>query len=603
MASDYFRKLRSVATGLTLILAPGMGVTESTHGIAMYGAPELPPDFVSLPHANPDAPKGGRMVTGNTGGFDSLNPFILKGKVPWQLRFLGYESLMGRNRSEPFALYGLLAESIRVGPEREWVEFTLRPEARFSDGSPVTVEDVVWSYETLGSKGHPRYLGFAGKVDTITVTGPRSVRITFNTKDRELALIAGMRPILKKSQYADRDFAESGFEPPIGTGPYVVKDFEPSRYVQLVRNPDYWANALPLRRGTANLDEIRIEYFGDASVMFEAFKAGELSVYREGNAEKWATGYDFPAARAGEIVKSEIAHGKPSGMTGFVMNTRRDVFADWRVREAMLLAFNFEYMNDTITGGRQTRIPSYFSNTRLGMRNGPATDEVRELLLPFADSLPPGALEGYALPRSDGTVRNRKNLRRALKLLEEVGFVADQGIMKDAKGTPFEFAILLPQGAKEKQAFANIFVTSLKRIGVKATVEVVDNAQYFSRLQSFDFDMTDFRRDLSLSPGNEQWLYWGSKGVSEEGSRNLMGMNSPAAEEMIALMLRTSRIDEFEAAVRALDRVLMAGRYVIPTYQYGVGRIAHDARLKYPDTLPVYGDGPWFLPEVWWWEE
>ncbi len=569
----------------------------------MYGDPALPPDFVSLPYANPAAPKGGQIVTGNTGGFDSLNPFILKGTAPWQFRFLGYESLLDRNYDEPFALYGHLAESVEVGPNRKWVEFTLRAEARFWDGSPVTLEDVLWSYETLGTQGHPRYLGFWQKVDKIEATGPRSLRITFNTDDRELALLAGLRPILKKAQWQDRDFAASGLEAPIGTGPYAVADYEAGRFVSLRRNPDYWARDLALMRGRANLDEIRIEFYGDGAVLFEAFKSGQLNVYRESNAEKWARDYDFPAMQSGEMVKSEIPDGKPSGMTGFVMNTRRAPFDDWRVREAMLLAFNFEYMNDTITGGRQKRITSYFSGTELGMRPGPAEGRVRDLLEPFAAELLPGTLEGYALPVGDGSARNRKNLRRAMKLLAEAGWRVTDGAMVNAKGKPLQFSILLRQGAQENQAFVNIFAKSLARIGIAARAEVVDNAQYYKRLETYDFDMTDFRRGFSLSPGNEQRLYWGAYGVKAPGTRNLMGMNSPAAEAMIDHMLATEDPAEFTAAVRALDRVLTAGRYVIPTYEFGVGRIAHARALKYPEHVPVYGDGPWFMPDVWWHEE
>nr|WP_306004983.1 extracellular solute-binding protein [Aquicoccus porphyridii] len=586
-----------------LFLAP-MAQAEPQHGISMYGAPGLPPDFVSLPYANPEAPRGGRIVTGNTGGFDSLNPFILKGTAPWQLRFLGYEGLLGRNWDEPFALYGLLAESVETGPNRNWVEFTLREEARFSDGSPVTAEDVIWSFETLGTRGHPIYLTFWTKVKGIEQTGPRAVRLTFNTDDRELALIAGLRPILKKAQWEGRAFTDSGLDTvPIGTGPYVVERFEPGRNVVMRRNSEYWGRDLPLMRGRANLDEIRIEFYGDAAVMFEAFKAGELTVYRETNAEKWQSAYDFPAVQAGDVIKSEIPSGKPSGMTGFVMNTRHAPFDDWRVRQAMIHAFNFEYMNDAITGGRQKRITSYFSGTDLGMRPGPAEGRVRDLLAPFADTLLPGALEGYALPESDGTARNRKNLRAAMRLLQEAGYRADQGVMRDAAGRALAFSILLPQGSTEKQAFANIFIRALERIGVRATLDVVDNAQYFARIQTFDFDMTDFRRDFSLSPGNEQRAYWGSAAADQPGSRNLMGVKSPAIEAMIARMLETGDQDEFTAAVRALDRVLMAGRYVIPTYAFGVARIAHVRQLRYPERLPVYGDGYWFLPDVWWWQE
>ncbi|MFK7753291.1 MAG: extracellular solute-binding protein, partial [Sedimentitalea sp.] len=312
----------------------------------MYGTPALPPDFVSLPYANPDAPTGGRYVVGNTGGFNSLNPFARKGTAPWQMRFWSYESLMGRSWDEPFTLYGLLAESVTTAADRSWVEFTLRPEAAFSDGTPVTVEDVIWSYETLGTQGHLRYRGLYSQIEAIAQTGPRSVRLSFNTADRELALLAGMRPILSKAQFEGRDFAETGLDlVPLGTGAYVIEDYEPGRFVSFKRNPNYWGRDLAFRRGTHNLDELRIEFFGDATVLFEGFKAGELTAIREPNAESWRRNYDFPAVTRGDVVKSEIAHQRPSGMVGFVMNTRRAQFADWRVREALLLAFNFEAIN------------------------------------------------------------------------------------------------------------------------------------------------------------------------------------------------------------------------------------------------------------------
>ncbi|MBI6629116.1 extracellular solute-binding protein [Pontibaca salina] len=569
----------------------------------MYGDPVLPPDFVSLPYANPDAPKGGRIVFGNTGGFDSLNPFVQKGTPPWQQSFWSYESLMGRSWDEPFTLYGLLAESVVTAPDRSWVEFTLRPEARFSDGTPVTVEDVIWSYETLGAKGHLRYRGLARQIDSIQQTGPRKVRLKFNTKDRELALIAGMRPILQKAQWEDRDFAHSGLDTiPIGTGPYVISGFEPGRYVTFRRNPDYWGKNLPFRRGTHNFDEMRVEFFGDSTVQFEAFKAGALSVMREFNAEKWARHYDFPAVQHGNVVKAEIPHGRPSGMTGFAMNTRRTPFDDWRVREALLLAFNFEYINDTMTGGAQPRIESYFDNSVLAMRSGPAAGAVRELLEPFADSLPPGVLEGYALPIGDGTARNRANLRRAADLLAQAGWLVQGGALVDANDQPFAFTVLLRQGDTGNQTVIDLYSRALARLGIDVTTQAVDDAQYESRIAAYDFDMTTFRRDLSLSPGNEQRLYWGRAGVDTPGTRNLPGIDSLAAEAMIDTMLQARTAKEFTAAVRALDRVLTAGRYVIPIWQFDVGRIAHVKELHYPDRLPIYGDGIGFLPEVWWYQ-
>ncbi len=592
------------AIGLTLFTGLGGAVGAAPqHGIAMYGDPALPPDFVSLTYANPDAPKGGRIIMGETEGFDSLNPFILKGTAPGPLRHLAYESLMGRSWDEPFSLYGLLAESVETPPDRSWVEFTLREEARFSDGSPVTVEDVIWSFETLGTKGHPRYRGFHQKIERIEQTGPRKLRITFNEENRELALLAGLRPILKKGQFEGREFDRSGLEPLIGSAPYVVAEADPGRSVTLKRDPDYWGKDLPFRRGTHNFDEIRLEYFGDASVMLEAFKSGVLNVYRENNAELWETQYDFPAVRDGRVEKAVIPHRRPSGMTGFVMNTRRELFADWRVRAAMIHAFNFEFINDTMTGGRQPRITSYFSNSDLAMQPGPAEGGVRALLEPFASELPPGTLEGYSLPVSDGSARNRGNIRKAMGLLQEAGWSVSDGVLRNAEGQPFAFEVLLRQGSTENQAIMELYAQALKRLGMQVGITTVDDAQYTERVNAQDFDMTWFRRGLSLSPGNEQRLYWGSEGADQPGSRNLMGVKSRAVDAMIDAMLGATTDEDFLNAARALDRVLTAGRYVIPLYQWNVSRIAHARELHFPDELPIYGDWLGFLPDVWWYEE
>jgi len=567
----------------------------------MYGDPALPPDFVSLPYANPDAPQGGAIVLGNTGGFDSLNPFVRKGTSPWQLPFFTHESLMGRSWDEPFALYGLLAESIEVPEDRSWVEFTLRPEARFSNGSPVTPEDVIFSYDMLGTEGHPRYHGLYAQIDSIAQTGPRSVKMEFNTDNRELALLAGMRPILSKAQWEGRDFANAPLaEIPLGSGPYVVADYKAGKQVTLTRNPDYWGKDVPFRKGTHNIDEIKLDFYGDANVLFEAFKAGEISALREFNAESWATQYDFPAVQRGDVVKSTFAHSKPSGMTGLVMNTRRAPFDDIRVREALIAAFNFEYINETLTGGAQPRITSYFSNSPLAMQDGPATGRVAELLTPFADDLPAGALDGYALPVSDGSARNRAGIRRAMGALADAGFSADGGTMRGPDGQPLSFNILLSKGSSENIAIAELYIQALARLGITARVDAVDDAQFVARNAAFDFDMAIFRRALSLSPGNEQRYYWGSEAADQEGSRNLMGVKSPAIDAMIDTMVGASSAEAFTAATRALDRVLTAGRYVIPFWQFTEDRIAHVAALKYPSHVPLYGDGPNYMPEVWW---
>lgn len=596
--------LGNLAWSVAFSFITSAATSQPQHGIAMYGAPALPPDFVSLPYVNPDAPTGGRIVTGEVGGFDSLNPLIRKGRVPWQLRFLAYESLMGRNWDEPFALYGLLAESIDVGPNREWVEFTLRPEARFSDGSPVTVEDVMWSYETLGTQGHGRYRGLWNKIATMRQTGPRSLRFTFNEDNRELALIVGMRPILKKEQWTDLEFEKSGLDIiPISTAPYVIDDFEAGRFVSLRRNPDYWGADVPYMRGQANLDEIRLEFFGTGVTQFEAFKAGILNSNREFNVEKWDSQYNFPAISSGDVIKSVIENRRPSGITGFVMNTRRPPFDDWRVRDALIHAFNFEYINDAVTGGRQPRITSYFSNSVLAMQDGPATGRVAEMLAPYADSLLPGTLQGYALPVSDGSLRNRTNLKIALEQFASAGWTVQDGTMRNSAGDALIIDMLLRQGSAEVATIAALYADALKRLGIELRVSTVEGAQYTERTRDYDFDMAYYRRGLSLSPGNEQRAYWGRDGIDTPGSRNWMGMDSPAAEGMIDLLLTSTNHDDFLAATRALDRVLTSGRYVIPIYQWNISRLAHSKNLRYPEKIPMYGDWIVWQPSVWWYDK
>jgi len=596
--------LRRFAVATVVTVAGHAASAEPQHGIAMYGEPALPAGFSSLPYANPDAPTGGRIVTAEVGSFDSLNPFIRKGSVPWQLRFFLGESFMGRSLDEPFSLYGVLAETIETGPNREWVEFTLRDGARFSDGSPVTIEDVLWSYETLGTVGHPRYLGFWAKVESLEQVGDRTVRFTFNVEDRELALLAGMRPILKKAQWDGVDFAESTTEViPITSSPYVIDDFEAGRFVSLRRNPDYWGADVPFRQGTNNIDEVRLEFFGDETAAFEAFKVGEVNSNREFNVVRWDTQYNFPAIQDGDVVKSVLPHQRPSGMTGFVMNTRRDQFSDWRVRDAMIHAFNFEFINETMTDSQQPRITSYWSNSPLAKADGPATGRVLEFLEPFAADLTPGTLEGYALPVADGSERNRAGTAKALEMMAEAGWTVQDGVMANADGEPFTFDILLRQGGSELQAIIDMYVESLGRIGVTPTVTVVDSAQFNERTDAYDFDMTYYRRGVSLSPGNEQYNYYGSENVDQPGGRNLMGVASPAVDAMIDRLLTSGDRADFVAAVQALDRTLTAGRYVIPIYQWNISRIAHAKELKYPEYIPIWGDWPGWQPDVWWYDE
>lgn len=571
----------------------------------MYGDPVLPPNFKSLPYTNPDAPQGGTVVFGFSGSFDSLNPWIVKGRAPWMIRSLVYESLMGRNWDEPFSLYGLLAESIETNEGRDWVQFTLREEAKFSDGSAVTVEDVMWSFETLGKKGHPRYRTAWTKIKKMEKTGPRSIKFTFNTVDRELPLIIGLRPVLRKADWEGRNFDDSSIDVPIGSGPYILDDFETGRYLAFRRDPNYWGNDLGFNQGRHNFEILRYEYFGDGGIVFEAFKAGEIDLYREWNAAKWTSQYDFPAINDGKIIKSIIPHERPSGIRGFVFNTRREVFKDWRIRDALIHAFNFEFVNNTLNDGEQPRIRSYFSNSNLGMRPGPAEDKVKKLLENTADGeLLPGALEGYELPKSDGTERNRANVRKAIALFEEAGWkIDDKGIMRNSEGEKFTFEILLVQGSNETLAIANIYSEALLRLGIEVQITVIDSAQYRDLTNNYEFDMAWYRRAMSLSPGNEQRLYWGSEVADQPGSRNWMGVKSTAVDGMIDAMLEAREQEDFVAAVRALDRILTTGRFVIPVWYSDFSRLAHRKELTYPEYLPVYGDWIGFMPDVWWYED
>lgn len=601
---DFYQGLKGAGIGLALILLGSATVAEPQHGIAMYGAPALPPDFNALPQANPDAPKGGRITFGEPGSFDSLNPYITKGSAPAAISSLTVETLMGRSYDEPFTLYGLLAESVDTDADRSYVAFTLREGAKFSDGSPVTVEDVLWSFQTLGEQGNPRYATAWNKIATAEAVDARTVKFTFTEKDREMPLLLGLRPILQKAQWQGRDFTETTLDAPIGSGPYVVASMEPGAQLTLKKNPNWWGKDLPFNRGQHNFDEIKYVYFADPTVIFEAFKAGDIDTYRESNPAKWAGNFDFPAVQSGEVIKAEIPHQRPSGIDGLVFNTRKPMFADWRVREALINAFNFELVNQTISGGANTRIASYFSNSELsGNVAEPAAGKVAALLEPLKADLMPGALEGYALPVSDGSEANRAGIRRATDLLAEAGWTVQDGVLKNAAGEAFAFEILLANGATDTIAATEIFVEALKRLGIEARIATVDSAQYKERTTNYDFDMTQYTRSLSLSPGNELTLYWGGEGVEKPGTRNFMGMSSPAAEALIKTMVSSTEREDFVAATQALDRVMTTGRYVIPFWYSNVSRMAHKKELHYPARLPIYGDWLGFLPDVWWYQD
>ncbi|MEM8571807.1 MAG: extracellular solute-binding protein [Pseudomonadota bacterium] len=603
IGSPHRQGLKWLAFCLALTL-PQATLAEPNHGIAMYGEPALPPDFVSLPYANPNAPQGGRIVFGEVGSFDSLHPFILKGRTPWGVGSHVFETLMAQNWDEPFSLYGLLAESIETGPERDWVEFTLREEARFSDGSPVTVEDVIWSMETLAAQGQPRYAVAWAKVAKVEQTGERSVRFEFAEADRELPLLMGLRPILKKADWEGVDFSASSLRVPTGSGAYTVGRFEPGRFIEFERNPDYWGASLPYNQGLYNFDVIRYEYFVDAGVRFQAVRAGDVSFYREDSPLTWETEYNYPAVLDGRTIRDAIPHRRPSGMRGFVFNTRRVPFSDWQVREALIQAFNFQFINQTLNGGVLPRITSYFSNSDLAMSHEAAGPMVQALLEPYAADLLPGALDAYALPASDGSPRNRRNMRAATGLLQEAGWQVEDGVLRNADGEPFRFEILISgisdRWAGNAEGVANLYADALRQLGIEVTIQRVDSAQYNERISSYDYDMIVAAWNLSLSPGNEQYLYWGSAGVETPGTRNYAGIDSAAVDAMIGALLTAPDETAFRAAVRALDRALTTGRYVVPFWFNNESYIAHAADLHYPDALPVYGDWIGWAPDVWW---
>jgi peptide/nickel transport system substrate-binding protein len=596
MRHTELRCKRFFATALlTALLAAAPAFGAPSHGMAMHGAPALPADFTYLPYARPDAPQGGRFVIGATGGFDSLNPFIVKGRAPWEIRAHTVESLMARNWDEPFTLYGLLAETVDTPPDRSWVAFTLRPEARFSDGSPVTAEDVLWSMETLAAVGRPNFRTVWSKVAAARATGPRSLRIDFAEPDREAPLILGLTPVLKKGQA----LGEAALTPLIGSGPYVVESAEPGRALTLRRDPDWWGRDVPALRGMNNFDEIRVEYFRDAGAVRDAFRAGITDFIREPDAARWAEDYGFERIASGAAVTAEIGHGRPSGIEGFVFNTRRAPFDDIRTRRALTLALNWEWVNATMLGGAQERIRSPFDNSPL-RHDGMAEGAELRILSPFVRDLPDGTLAGpWSPPRAHpDDPRNRRNLRLAARMLEDAGWTVRDGALRDAAGRPFAFEVLLGSSAQERIAAA--WADGLRTLGIDVTVRTVDAAQYQSRLVDYDFDVIVNRWAMSLSPGNEQRLYWGRGGVAEPGTRNYAGVDNPAVEAAIDALLAAENREGFVAAARALDRALAHGVYVAPFGYDPVSRIAHDAKLAHPESIPLYGDWIGWAPEVWW---
>lgn len=589
--------LRLALALLTFFAAGRAAEASPRHAIAMHGEPALSADFTHFRYANPDAPKGGRLTRAVVGTFDSLNPFIVKGLPVELIRGYVIESLMARGHDEPFTLYGLLARSVETDDARSYVSFAIDPRARFSDGQLVTPEDVIFSWELLRDKGRPNFRTYYAKVAKAEARAGGVVRFEFDQSgDRELPLILGLMPILPKHAVDPETFDHTSFAPPVGSGPYTVAQVKAGESITLQRNPLYWGRNLAVNRGFWNFDEVRIDYYRDANTHFEAFKKGLYHIRAESDPARWQTGYDVPAVRAKQIVKESFTDALPKGMSGFVFNTRRPLFADARVREAITLLFDFEWINQNFFFGLCRRTESYFEGSELSSHAWPASARERELLARFPGAVRSDILEGtWSLPRSDGSGRDRTILGRALALLRSAGYELDGGLLRQVdSGEPFAFEILVTTRDQERIALS--FARDLKRAGITANIRLVDAVQYDRRRQTFDFDMLQNYWAASLSPGNEQLFYWSSAAAGEPGSRNYMGVRSAAADAMIDALLKAQSREDFVAAVRALDRVLLSGFFVVPLYHVPNQWVARWSHIRRPAATSLHG----YLPETWW---
>jgi microcin C transport system substrate-binding protein len=572
----------------------GRGAPGAAHGLSMYGELKYAPGFRHFEYANPRAPKGGAVTLSALGTFDSLHPFILKG-VPAAGLGQVFETLMVGSADEAFAQYGLVAETVETPPDRSWVAFTLRAQARFHDGRPITVEDVIWTFDTLRKSGHPFYRSYYAHVARAEAAGPRRVRFTFKGgMNRELPLIVGQMPVLPKHWWAGRDFTRTTLEPPLGSGPYRVEAVDPGRSITYRRVADHWAAELPANVGRFNFDTIRYDYYRDGAVALEAFKAGAYDFRAENSSKHWATGYDVPAVRDGRIRRERIPNQIPTGMQGFVYNTRREVFADPRVRQALAHAFDFEWTNQHLFYGAYTRTASYFSNSELAAHGLPSEAE-RAVLEPFAGRIAEAVLAEVYRPPSTASRPLRDNLVEALRLLAAAGWVVrDMRLVHGATGRPMTFEVLLDDPTWERITLP--FVQNLERLGVQARVRTVDAAQYEYRLKQFDFDMTVAVFPQSLSPGNEQADFWSTEAAGTPGSRNLAGVRDPVVDRLIDLLIAAPDRAGLIARTRALDRVLLWGHYVIPHWHITAFRVAYWDRFGRPAVPPKYELGF----DTWW---
>jgi len=588
---------RALLLGVAILSVGAAHASEPRHAIAMHGEPAMPAGFTRLPYADPAAPKGGRLVQGVLGTFDSLNPLIVKGISVPSIRGLVVESLMARGYDEPFTLYGLVARAVETDAQRSYVTFYLDPAAKFSDGVPITAADIIFSWELMRDKGRPNHRSYYAKVVKADAIDERTVRFDLaGSDDRELPLILGLMPVLAKHAIKLETFEETSFQPLLGSGPYLVGEVDPGKSVTFKRNPTYWGRDLPINRGFWNFDEIRFDYYRESNAHLEAFKRGLYDARVETDPTRWQTAYDFPAVREGRVVKEKIPTGVPKPSSFFVFNSRREVFADIRVREALLLLFDFEWINHNYFFDLYRRTASYYPGSELSAHKRPADARERALLAPFPDAVRADVLAGtWSPPVSDGSGRDRSSLKGALELFAAAGYeLRGTELIERRSGRPFTFEILVT--ARDEERLALLFSQSLKRAGVAARVRVVDAVQYEGRRLNYDFDMIEARWDQSLSPGNEQGFYWGSAAADEPGTRNYMGIKSPAVDAMIAALLKAERRDDFVASVRALDRVLISGFYTIPLFHLPEQWLARWTTIARPAHTSLYG----YQYESWW---
>ncbi len=569
------------------------------HALALHGKPRYSAAFTHFDYVNPNAPKGGDLHLASIGTFDTLNPFTLKG-VAADGAGLVFDTLMTRSLDEPFSQYGLIAESVAIAPDRSWVSYKLRPEARFHDGSPITPDDVVFSFEILRDKGHPFYRSYFKDVVRAEKTGPREVRFVFRDgKNAELAMIIGELPILARRSWEGKDFAATTLDKVMGSGPYKIESLTPGRNITYARVKDWWAADLPANKGRYNFDRMIYDYYRDATVATEAFFAGRYDYRFENIAKNWALNYNTPAVKQGLIRQQVIKNELPSGMQAFILNVRRPLFQDRRVREALGYAFDFEWSNKNFAYGAYGRTSSYFENSELAAKGLPSPEEIK-LLEPYRGKVPDEVFsKEFVLPKTDGNGDNRANLRQAADLLREAGWTLKKGVLTDAAGRRFAFEILESDPMFER--WIQPFLRNLERLGIKATLRLVDASQFQNRMNDFDFDMTIGVFGQSLSPGNEQTDYWGSSKANLKGSRNLIGVSDPVVDDLIGKLVAAKSREDLVVACRALDRVLLWQYYVIPHWYIGTYRIAYWDKFGEPDIAPKYGlavtDSWWIDPE------